>query len=87
LDPSLVAQITECLAYGEPDPYTVVRSIWSFLARKERERREGEARTSRLLEKGFAEALFNVWQEYWRGHGGWSTPSSATPVTGIGSWT
>ena len=82
LDLSLVAQITECLAYGEPDPYTVVRSIWSFLAQKER-----EARTSRLLEKGFAEALFKVWQEYWRGHGGWSTPSSATPVTGIGSWT
>jgi len=81
LDPSLLAQITECLAYGEPDPYTVVRSIWSFLTQKRKER------MSRLLEKGFAEALFNVWQEYWRGHRGWSTPSSTAPVTGIGSWT
>jgi len=96
LDPSLVAQIAECLAYGEPDPYTVVRSVWSFLSQqKKRGRREGEvrkrggnARTSRLLEKGFAEALFGVWQRYWRGvTGAGGTPSSATPVTGIGSWT
>jgi len=68
LEPLPVAQITECLAYGEPDSYTVVRSIWLFLAQKGREQKEGEVRkkgreaqTSRLLEKGFAEALFNVW--------------------------
>jgi len=81
LDPSLVAHITECLVYGEPDPYTIVRSIWAFLAQKK------ETRTQRLLEKGFADVLFNVWKNYWRGHRGWGTPSSATPVTGIGSWT
>jgi hypothetical protein len=83
-DPSLIALITECLAYGEPDPYTVVRSIWSLLSRAEDERGR---RVLRWLDKGVAEELFEVWKKYWEGHRAGGTPSSATTVAGTGSWT
>jgi hypothetical protein len=83
-DPSLIALITECLAYGEPDPYTVVRSMWSLLSRAEDERGR---RVLRWLDKGVAEELFEVWKKYWEGHRAGGTPSSATTVAGTGSWT
>jgi hypothetical protein len=83
-DPSLIALITECLAYGEPDPYTVVRSIWSLLSRAKDER---ERRVLRWLDRGVAEGLFEVWKKYWEGHRAGGTPSSATTVAGTGSWT
>jgi hypothetical protein len=83
-DPSLIALITECLVYGEPDPYTVVRNIWSLLSQAEDERKR---KTLRWLDKGVAEELFRVWKKYWEGHRAGGTPSSATTVAGTGSWT
>lgn len=58
-DPVALAQITECLAYGKPEPYDVVRGVWSLIEQ------EKDRRYSRLLEREFAEALFDVWREYW----------------------
>jgi hypothetical protein len=83
-DPSLIALITECLVYGEPDPYTVVRNIWSLLSQAEDERKR---KILRWLDKGVAEELFRVWKKYWEGHRAGGTPSSATTVAGTGSWT
>jgi hypothetical protein len=84
-DPSLIAQITECLVYGDPDPYTVVRNVWSLLVRSEKGEKRGER--TKWLERSFVDALFRVWRRYWRGHRAGCTPSSAKTVAGTGSWT
>lgn len=73
-DPSLIALITECLIYGEPDPYTVLRNIWSLLSQARDKRAK---RILRWLDKGVAEVLFRVWKKYWEGHGTGGTPSYA----------
>uniref|UniRef100_A0A7C1T5I7 Uncharacterized protein n=1 Tax=Thermofilum pendens TaxID=2269 RepID=A0A7C1T5I7_THEPE len=59
-DPAALAQIVECLSYGEPDPYTVVRSVWTSLNQEER-----RTELLKLLERSFAEALYEVWRSYW----------------------
>ncbi|RLE84287.1 MAG: hypothetical protein DRJ67_10785 [Thermoprotei archaeon] len=81
-DPSLLAEIVECLVFGEPDPYSVVRDLWSQLSRDKRRER------LRWLEQGMVDALFKVWA---RRHGASGGHGARTPrhtpysVAGLGS--
>lgn len=56
--PELLSEIVECLVYGNPDPYTIARNIWSLLSE------EGD-HALRLLSLGLVEAIFSVYR-------GWS---------------
>jgi len=55
-DPASLSSVVECLAFGAPDPYSVVRDIWACIAQ-----RSGEAPKHYLLEPSTVAALYEVW--------------------------
>lgn len=51
-EPELLSTLVECLVYGTPEPYDVVRSLWSYLSKLE---------ATHLLHQSFVESLYSVW--------------------------
>lgn len=51
-EPELLSTLVECLIYGTPEPYNVIRSLWSYLYRQ---------KATHLLRRSIVEPLYSVW--------------------------